>query len=39
MQVVGIYADGTIYLDFKGNEGGAWEDDIKFLEEVKFSNS
>ena len=39
MQVVGIYADGTIYLDFKGNEGDVWVDNIKFLEEVKLSNS
>ena len=39
MILVGIYADGTIYLDFKGNEGGAWEDDIKFLEKVNLSNS
>ena len=31
MQVVGIYEDGTIYLDFEGNEGDVFEENIKDL--------
>jgi len=34
MHVVGIFEDGTVYLDFEHNEGGNWEDDIKNLEFV-----
>lgn len=31
MQVVGIFQDGTVYLDFEGNEGDAWEVNVKDL--------
>lgn len=31
MKVVGIYEDGTIYLDFEGNEGDVFEENIKDL--------
>lgn len=31
MRVVGIYEDGTVYLDFEGNEGDIFEEDIKDL--------
>lgn len=31
MQVVGIYEDGTIYLDFEGNESDVFEENIKDL--------
>lgn len=32
MKVVGIYEDGTIYLDFEGNEGDVFEENCKDLE-------
>lgn len=32
MRVVGIWHDGTIQLDFDGNEGDIWEEDLKDLE-------
>jgi len=35
MRVVGIFDDGTVYLDFEGNEGGVWEEKAKDLELVK----
>lgn len=35
MQVTGILDDGTVYLDFEGNEGDVWEEDAKNLKEVK----
>lgn len=31
MRVVGIYEDGTVYLDFEGNEGDVFEADCKDL--------
>ena len=31
MQVVGIFQDGTVYLDFEGNEGDVWEVNVKYL--------
>lgn len=44
MKVVGIYEDGTVYLDFDGNEGDVFEENCKDLEfeeqkpeEVKYS--
>ena len=35
MKVVGIYEDGTIYLDFEGNEGDVFEENCKDLEFVE----
>jgi len=35
MRVVGIFDDGTVYLDFEGNEGDVWEEKAKDLELVK----
>ena len=35
MKVVGIFYDGTVYLDFEGNEGDVWEENAKDLELVK----
>lgn len=32
MRVVGIYEDGTVYLDFEGNEGDVFEENCKELE-------
>lgn len=32
MKVVGIYEDGTVYLDFEGNEGDVFEENCKDLE-------
>lgn len=34
MRVVGIYEDGTVYLDFEGNEGDVFEENYKDLEFV-----
>lgn len=34
MRVVGIYEDGTVYLDFDGNEGDFFEENCKDLEFV-----
>ena len=34
MKVVGIYEDGTVYLDFEGNEGDVFEENCKDLEFV-----
>lgn len=38
MQVVGIFSsingaspDDTVYLDFEGNEGDVWEEEVKNL--------
>lgn len=31
MRVVGIYEDGTVYLDFDGNEGDVFEENCKDL--------
>lgn len=31
MRVVGIYEDGTVYLDFEGNEGNVFEENCKDL--------
>ena len=35
MKVVGIYEDGTIYLDFEGNEGDVFEENCKDIEFVE----
>jgi hypothetical protein len=35
MRVVGMFDDGTVYLDFEGNEGDVWEEKAKDLELVK----
>lgn len=32
MRVVGLFASDTVYLDFDGNEGDVWEEDIEDLE-------
>lgn len=32
MRVVGIYEDGTVYLDFDGNDGDVFEENCKDLE-------
>lgn len=34
MRVVGLLKDGTVYLDFEGNEGDVWEENVKDLEFV-----
>ena len=34
MYVVGIFDDGTVYLDFEGNEGDVWDAKIETLERV-----
>lgn len=34
MQVTAIFQDGTVYLDFEGNEGDAWEANIKDLKAI-----
>ena len=34
MYVVGIFVDGTVYLDFEGNEGDVWDAKIETLERV-----
>ncbi|WP_303224025.1 hypothetical protein [Butyricimonas faecihominis] len=38
MQVVGIFQDGTVYLDFEGNEGDVWEVNIKDLKLAEEGN-
>ncbi|MCS2293107.1 hypothetical protein [Bacteroides thetaiotaomicron] len=35
MQVTAIFQDGTVYLDFEGNEGDVWEANIKDLKLVE----
>lgn len=35
MQVTAIFQDGTVYLDFEGNEGDVWESNIKDLKLVE----
>lgn len=32
MRVIGIFEDGTVYLDFEGNEGDMFEENCKYLE-------
>lgn len=32
MRIAGIFEDGTVYLDFDGNEAGWWEANIKDIE-------
>lgn len=34
MEVVAIFKDGTVYLDFEGNEGDVWEAKAKDLKQV-----
>lgn len=40
MTVVGLYSslsnlkDGTVYLDFEGNEGDMWEEEAKDIQKV-----
>lgn len=45
MTVIGIFAslddlrdpdseEGTVYLDFEGNEGDVWEEDVKNLQKL-----
>lgn len=34
MQVTAIFQDGTVYLDFEGNEGDVWEANIKDLKTI-----
>ena len=31
MQVVGIFQDGTVYLDFEGNDWDVWEVNLNYL--------
>ena len=33
MEVVALFTD-TVYLDFKGNEGGVWEEKIEDIEAI-----
>ena len=35
MKIVSIFEDGTVYLDFGGNEGDVWEDNVENLKPVK----
>ena len=35
MKIVGLFEDGTVYLDFEGNEGDVWEDSVENLKPVK----
>ena len=35
MKIVSIFEDGTVYLDFEGNEGDVWEDNVENLKPVK----
>lgn len=32
MRVVSLFEDGTVYLDFEGNEGDVFEENCKYLE-------
>lgn len=32
MTVVAIFKEGTVYLDFEGNEGDVWEENVEDLE-------
>ena len=34
MRVVGIFDDGTVYLDFEGNDFDVWDAKIETLERV-----
>lgn len=44
MTVVGFFADsqdrtkGVVYLDFEGNEGDVWEEDVEDIELIKKYN-
>lgn len=38
MKVVGLFEDGTVYLDFEGNEGDIWEEQASDLEFVNNTN-
>jgi len=38
MQVEGIFKDGTVYLNFEGNEGDIFECNVKDLVEIKDDN-
>ena len=29
MYITALFADGNVYLDFDGNEGDVWEEDVK----------
>lgn len=35
MDVVAIFKDGDVYLDFEGNEGDVWEAKAKDLKQIK----
>ena len=35
MKIVGLFEDGTVYLDFEGNEGDVWEDNVENIKPVK----
>ncbi len=32
MVVVALFIDGTVHLDFEGNEGDVWEENVEDLE-------
>lgn len=34
MYITALFADGTVYLDFDGNEGDVWEEDVKDLNPI-----
>ena len=34
MEVVALFKDDTVYLDFEGNEGDVWEEDVKDLKGI-----
>lgn len=34
MYITALFADGTVYLDFDGNEGDVWEEDAKELKPI-----
>lgn len=34
MYITALFADGNVYLDFDGNEGDVWEEDVKELKPI-----
>lgn len=34
MYITALFSDGTVYLDFDGNEGDVWEEDVKDLNPI-----
>ena len=38
MQVEAIFQDGTLYLNFEGNEGDVWDCNVKDIEAIPLTN-